>query len=413
MMKLNLHKRLFNDTYYPLLFDYSHRWEVYRGSSGSGKSQFIAQKIIIKALNEQRRVLVCRDTGTTIKQTVFKLFEDTLKMFKIFEFCSINKTDRTITLPNGSEIIFTGLDSETKLLSLQNISDIFIEEVYEVKKDIVEQLNLRMRGKAPNQQIFMAFNPISAKHWLYDFCEINNPDSFLYTVTTYKDNRFLSDAYVKSLIDMKRTNPKKARVFVDGEWGVLIDDVVLPNHSIEEFNIQELLKNPKIEVRAGMDIGYIDPTAIVLSLYDKENKTIYIADSFYERGATLDEIAQAARDMGLHKKKIYCDSADPRAIAFFNQQGLRVEGAKKGKNSVKTGISFLQNHKIICHNKKECKNVAAELENYVYLRDKKTNQLIEDKTDHDYSHSIDALRYAYSDIYTQGLILMDKSIFSL
>ena len=73
---------------------------------------------------------------------------------------------------------------------------------------------------------------------------------------------------------------------MDGEWGVLIDDVVLPNHSIEEFNIQELLKNPKIEVRAGMDMGYVDPTTIVLSLYDKENKIIYIADAFYERGAT-------------------------------------------------------------------------------------------------------------------------------
>lgn len=412
MMKLNLHKRLFNDTYYPLLFDYSHRWEVYRGSAGSGKSHFIAQKIIIKALQEKRRVLICRNTGTTIRETVFKLFEENLQKLKIYNECSINKTNRTITLPSGSELIFTGLDSETKLLSLQNISDIFIEEVYEVKKDIVEQLNLRMRGKAPNQQIFMAFNPISSKHWLYEFCEINPPESFRYTVTTYKDNRFLSDAYIKSLIDMKTQNPKKARVYVDGEWGVLIDDVVLPNHSIEEFNIQELLKNPKIEVRAGMDMGYVDPTTIVLSLYDKENKIIYIADAFYERGATLDEIAQAARDMGLHKKKIYCDSADPRAIAFFNQQGLRVEGAKKGKNSVKTGISFLQNHKIVCHNKKKCKEVAAELENYVYLRDK-LGHLMEDKTDHDYSHAIDALRYAYSDIYAQGLILMDKSIFSL
>ena len=56
--------------------------------------------------------------------------------------------------------------------------------------------------------------------------------------------------------------------------------------------------------------------------------------------------------------------------------------------------------------------MAAELENYVYLRDK-LGHLMEDKTDHDYSHAIDALRYAYSDIYTQGLILMDKSIFSL
>ena len=46
-----------------------------------------------------------------------------------------------------------GLDDEGKLLSLQDISDIFIEEVFEVPKEIVDQLNLRMRGKAENQQL--------------------------------------------------------------------------------------------------------------------------------------------------------------------------------------------------------------------------------------------------------------------
>ena len=101
--------------------------------------------------------------------------------------------------------------------------------------------------------------------------------------------------------------------------------------------------------------------------------------------------------MDINKKLIYCDSADPRAISYFKSKNIRAEGAIKGKDSVKTGMSFLQNHNIVCHSK--CKNVACELENYVYLRDKATNQLVEDKTDHNYSHSLDALRYAYSDLY--------------
>ena len=102
--------------------------------------------------------------------------------------------------------------------------------------------------------------------------------------------------------------------------------------------------------------------------------------------------------MKIKKQRIYVDSADPRAIKYYSSKGIRAEGAKKGKNSVQTGISFLQNHKIVCHS--NCKNVAAELENYVYLRDKATGQLCEDKTDHNFSHSLDALRYAYSDLYT-------------
>lgn len=64
----------------------------------------------------------------------------------------INESDFRIRfLHNESEIIFIGLDDETKLLSLNNIGCIFIEEAFEVPKNIVEQLNLRMRGKTPNQ----------------------------------------------------------------------------------------------------------------------------------------------------------------------------------------------------------------------------------------------------------------------
>lgn len=58
----------------------------------------------------------------------------------------IRETDFAITFPNGSEIIFTGLDEETKLLSLTGITAIFIEEVFEVPRNIYEQLDLRLRG---------------------------------------------------------------------------------------------------------------------------------------------------------------------------------------------------------------------------------------------------------------------------
>lgn len=57
-----------------------------------------------------------------------------------------------------------GLDNEEKLLSLANISTVWVEEAFEVSQDMVEQLNLRMRGKAKNQEIILSFNPISQNH---------------------------------------------------------------------------------------------------------------------------------------------------------------------------------------------------------------------------------------------------------
>lgn len=35
MPALNISKDVFNDAFYPYLFDYTHRYEVYRGSAGS------------------------------------------------------------------------------------------------------------------------------------------------------------------------------------------------------------------------------------------------------------------------------------------------------------------------------------------------------------------------------------------
>ena len=405
-MQLNIHARTFSAKFLPLLNDYSHRWEIYKGSAGSGKSHFITQKIIIKALREKRRVMICRRYGTTMRNSVFKLFKDVIESFKITHLTRIKESDMSITLPNGSEIIFVGLDNEEKLLSIAGITDVFIEEVYEVPKEIVDQLNLRMRGKAPNQQIYMAFNPISAKHWLYDFCEgATRPESSIYSQSTFRDNPFLPDEYVKALEDMYRTNPNKARVFCDGNWGADVEGLVYKNHVLSDFDINELIKQG-LEVRVGIDWGFVDPTTVVVSLFDKPKKEIYIIGEFYKRGVTLEEIKDGIIQLGISKQKMYCDGAEPDKVDYLRRNGFNAVSAKKGAGSVKAGISFLQDMKIICH--ESCVNVAAELENYVYLKDKKTGQYIEDSYDHDFSHTMDALRYSYSDLYSAARLTSAK-----
>ena len=398
-MQLNIHARTFSAKFLPLLNDYSHRWEIC-------KSHFITQKIIIKALREKRRVMICRRYGTTMRNSVFKLFKDVIESFKITHLTRIKESDMSITLPNGSEIIFVGLDNEEKLLSIAGITDVFIEEVYEVPKEIVDQLNLRMRGKAPNQQIYMAFNPISAKHWLYDFCEgSTRPESSIYSQSTFRDNPFLPTEYVKALEDMYRTNPNKARVFCDGNWGADVEGLVYKNHVLSDFDINELIKQG-LEVRVGIDWGFVDPTTVVVSLFDKPKKEIYIIGEFYKRGATLEEIKDGIIQLGISKQKMYCDGAEPDKVDYLRRNGFNAVSAKKGAGSVKAGISFLQDMKIICH--ESCVNVAAELENYVYLKDKKTGQYIEDSYDHDFSHTMDALRYSYSDLYSAARLTSAK-----
>ena len=411
-MAVNLHlkKDYFVPKFFPLLFDYSHRWEVYMGSAGSAKSYFITQKLITRCCNEKIKVLVCRRTATTIRNTCFSLFKDILSKWHLTKYVKIRETDFNIKFPNGSEIIFIGLDEETKLLSLNGIGCIFIEEAFEVPKTIVEQLNLRLRGDTANKQIIMAFNPISKNHWLYDWCEVNPPTSFIYTHSTYKDNPFLDEEYTAELEELYSRNPAKARIFCDGEWGVDAEGLVIQNWKVQEFDAMALASGG-LEHRVGMDLGWIDKSAIVDTLYDKENHTIYVFNEFYKSGCQLSELASAIEAMNLKKSKIYVDAAEPRSIQYFKQEGINAVACAKGKDSVKAGLMFLQDNLIIVHPR--CKSFITELENFSYIKSKQTGEWTE-QTTHEWSHAIDACRYGYSDIYTnKKLKSVSKATLSL
>ena len=261
MINLTLNKGLFVPKFYPYLFDYNTRWQVFMGSAGSAKSYFITQKLIIRACREQIKILVCRRYGSTIRNTCFSLFKEIIAKWKLTPYVRIRETDFNIKFGNGSEIIFMGLDEETKLLSLNNIGSVFIEECYEVPKPIVEQLNLRLRAKTQQQQIIMAFNPISKNHWLYDFCEINPPKSFQFIHSTYKDNPFLNAEYIAELEELYTRNPQKARVFCDGEWGIDAEGLVIQNWESVDFDAFALASKG-YEHRVGMDVGWVDKSAI-------------------------------------------------------------------------------------------------------------------------------------------------------
>ena len=325
-IRLNLKKNLFCPKLYPLLTDYSHRFEGYKGSAGSGKSYFITQKIIYRCLNETIRVAVCRRYGSTIRNSCFSLFKEVLTKWKLTPYVKIRETDFNIKFPNGSEIIFFGLDEETKLLSLNNISTVFVEEVFEVPQPIFDQLNLRMRGQARDQQILFAFNPISKNSWLYDFCVNNPPASFIFSETTYLDNPFLSEEYKQSLEELKLRNPNKYRIYGLGEWGVDDSGLVFNNWEISDFNEIEL--SASLQNRNGVDFGYTDPSAVVCSLYDPTNKIIYIYNEFYKRGIQLDELATALTNLRI--KDCYCDSAEPRSIDFLRRNGFGAKPCIKG-----------------------------------------------------------------------------------
>ena len=409
-IQLNLKKEMFVPAFYPLLYDWQHRWLFCMGGAGSGKSYSISQRIIIRCCQEPIRVLVCRRYASTLRNSCFALFKEILEKWQLTPYVKINESDFRIRFPNGSTIIMLGLDDETKLLSLTNISVVWVEEAYEVEREKIEQLNLRMRGTADNQQIILSWNPISKESWLFDFTVANPPANSLFHKSTYRDNPFLNKEYVAALDEMEVRNPAKYRVFGLAEWGVPQEGLVFRNWREEEFDAMALAALG-YEHRAGCDLGWVDASAVVDTLYDRENKTIYVFNEFYRSGCQLSELAAAIFDMKLNRTKLYVDSAEPRSIQFFKNEGINAYPCAKGRDSVKAGYQFLQDNKIIVH--PSCENLIRELNNFSYIKSKITGQWT-DETTPEFSHAISGLRYAYSDIFTNTkLKTLSKSSLSL
>lgn len=98
-----------NQAYKPYI-ETDKRINVFYGGAGSGKSKFVVQKMIIKLLRDKRKCLVIRKVQATIKDSIFMEFITLLGELNILNKCHVNKSDLNITLPNGSSLIFKGLD---------------------------------------------------------------------------------------------------------------------------------------------------------------------------------------------------------------------------------------------------------------------------------------------------------------
>jgi phage terminase large subunit len=223
-----------NDVYYPLFWDES-RYLVLYGSAGSGKSVFITQKILKRVIEEKgHKFLVIRKVGKTLRESVFAEFRNTISTWGLTQLFNVNKTDMAITCLNGNQIIFAGLDDVEKLKSISGITGIWIEEASEIDQTDLQQLDLRLRGKTSHyKQIILSFNPVSILHWLKAYFFDQPPDNCRTVKTTYKDNRFLDQEYIRVLLALKDVDPYYYTVYALGEWGV-IGKTIFPAQIVSE-----------------------------------------------------------------------------------------------------------------------------------------------------------------------------------
>lgn len=194
------------------------------GGAGSGKSCFTAQKLSLKAIQETNRKMVfMRKVGETIKDSVFDLAKKSLQSLGIAQDLHITKRPPHITdTETGNEILFKGMDDEEKIKSLNDVTDVWMEEITEFSESEYLQMRIRLRGdKVDNKQLIGTFNPVSSKHWLFPHVEPQGLKEGL--PDDVKNFRYLDDD--RRVWEFE----KHSYVYVDGKEVLIITKTLVLN----------------------------------------------------------------------------------------------------------------------------------------------------------------------------------------
>ena len=214
-------RRSSNEAFLPLYFD-EHRYLVLCGGGGSGKSIFAGRKVLERVIYEPgHRWLVCRKVARTLRDSCFAQLRGQIVEHYPQAGAKINTGDLRITFPNGSEILFAGLDDVEKLKSIYDITGIWVEEASEITEADFNQLDIRLRTDFSQYlQMILSFNPVSITHWLKRRFFDQHDERATTHRSTYKDNRFLTEEAARTLEAYKDTDPYYYQVYCLGEWGV-------------------------------------------------------------------------------------------------------------------------------------------------------------------------------------------------
>ena len=380
------------------------------GGYGSSKSYHVVSKIMLKLLQEKRKCLVVREVFDTHRDSTYSLFMEIAEKMGIDTDKCFKTSPLSAKLPNGSTIIFKGMDKPAKLKSINDVSIIWLEECSEVKYEGYKELLGRLRHMKVSNHIICSTNPIDEGNWTYKhfFKDEENEkivldddilysdrivikDNTYYHHSTCDDNYYLPSDYREELDRMKEYDPDLYRVARLGRYGVNGIKVLPQFEVMLEADVIDKISNISSRFYFyGMDFGFETSYNALLSVVvDDKNKDLYIFDEYYKNKMTDDKTA--IEIASYRDKLITADSAEPKTIKYYQQQGFKMRKCKKFAGSRLQNTKKIKRFRhIYCSDK--CKNTIRELKNLTYAK-KKNGELIYDEFNID-PHTLSAIWYA-------------------
>jgi len=352
------------------------RIRVVQGGTSASKTISILLTLIHLSQSDEEKKLtsIVSESIPHLKRGAIRDFKNIMQSHHYWKDANWNATDSTYIFETGSQIEFFSSDNGDKLRGARR-DRLFINEANNVTFDAFEQLEVRTKDL-----IFIDYNPTN-EFWAFTEV-IGQRDDIELIILTYKDNEALSPEIVGS-IEQRRNRKGWWTVYGEGQLGEVEGKIY------KDWQIIEAIPHEARLVRRGLDFGYSnDPTAII-DIYEY-NGGFILDEILYQKGMSNKQLADVvlARE---DKVLTMADSAEPKSIDEIRSYGVNIMGASKGPGSVNQGIQFVQQQRISVTARST--NVIREYRNYLWKTDKDGKILNE--PEHQYSHSMDGVRYGF------------------
>lgn len=353
-----------------------------RGGTRSTKTYSALQFLVFLAVGLARKLVisVVSETLPHLKKGAIRDFERILQDEGLIggslrDDARWNATDCFFTFASGTIIEFFSADAPGKVHGPSR-DILFINEGQNIRWETANQLMIRTR-----EFVIVDYNPT---HEFWAHTELAPDPRFKQIVSTYKDNRFLTQAQIED-IEKGKKNANWWRVYGLGLTGQL-EGVI---YQFEQ--IDRMPDSPGLVRIGGLDYGFTNSkTAGVDILADVRRKKLYLDEMFYGSGMHNFDIIASLNAHGFPKKgpRLYADCAEPKANSEIKLAGFNVWPSDKGKE-ITFQISFIQGWEIYVT--KTSTNIIHEFRNYLWDTDRDGNRL--NHPIKDYDHAMDAFRY--------------------
>ncbi len=400
---------IISPNFYDLHHDFkaeNHTEYWLRGGRGSTKSTFASVEILLGLIDDpEANAVVFRRYSNELRDTVFGQFIWSIEKLGISDKFRLQYSPMMIIVAaTGQKILFKGADNPLKTKSI-NIGRGYLKYAWfeEVDQfggmgDIRNLLQSLFRGEDKHRIAIFSYNPPkSGRSWVNQEVTIPKPGRVVHT-SDYLGvpSEWLGHVFLTEAEHLRQTNPAAYdHEYLGIETGTGLE--IFTNLDIRPISDEEIAAFDRI--RQGLDFGYaVDPASFERMHHDSTRRRLYLFAEVSGIGLSNRDIWRLVQQY--NDTTTIADSAEPKSIAELRAEGMRIDGAKKGPDSVQYGIRKLQELEAIVIDPSRCPRAAGEFQNYAHEQTR-SGEVRSDYPDKD-NHTIDAVRYALEDDFKSG-----------